>query len=430
MHASARVSRLQAPVLLLFTDSYPYLVANEETFIEPQLDELSNVFNRVVLVPSRTGGGRASVRSEIEVDERLALANETGGGARRLARALRSCLLWSELLHEGRRIPMRRAAIRRLLGSARRAENARVWLGSFSAENATSTTAWLAYTFWLDHATVGLAAAKSRCPALRVVSRINGGDIIEEHHDPPYLPFRRATLKSLDRVYAVSEFGKRYLLERYPWMEARCEVSRLAVPDPGFRTSPRRQGVFLVASCSAIIPIKRVPLIADAVGYAAAQRPGTRFEWHHFGGGDQWPSLEERVRKGQPSNVEVSLHGHKPKDEIMAFYRDNGVDVFVNSSKSEGGCPVAIQEAASCSIPIIATNVGGNGEIVSDANGALVAADPANSDLADAIVRLVDDPAEARAKGAASRRIWEEHFRSDRNYRDFAMSLRRLMETT
>jgi glycosyltransferase involved in cell wall biosynthesis len=416
-------------VLLLLTDSYPYLIANEETFIEPQLDELAKAFHRVILVPSRTGGERARVPADVDVDERLAIANEAGG-VTRLFRSVTSRLLWSEVRREWRRIPLSPAAIRRLLGSARRAESARDWFMSLGVQIDGGPIPYLAYTFWLDHSTVGLAAAKSRYPDLTVVSRINGGDIIEEHHHPPYLPFRRSTLRSLDRVYAVSEFGKRYLVQHYPWFEPRCQVSRLGVPDPGFITPARQRGVFVIASCSAVIAIKRVPLIAESVAEAAAKRPRSRFEWHHFGSGDQCPTLEAWVRSHMPSNVAVSLHGHTLPSQIMTFYRDTGVGAFLNASRSEGGCPVAIQEAASCSIPIIATNVGGNAEIVSDANGTLVTADPSPSDFGDAIVRLVDHPEEAGAKGAASRRIWDERFRADRNYREFAMTLRSLMEST
>ena len=50
------------------------------------------------------------------------------------------------------------------------------------------------------------------------------------------------------------------------------------------------------------------------------------------------------------------------------------IDVFVNASVTEGGSPVAVQEAVSCSIPIIATDAGGNGEIVLDVMKSLVAA--------------------------------------------------------
>jgi glycosyltransferase involved in cell wall biosynthesis len=51
-----------------------------------------------------------------------------------------------------------------------------------------------------------------------------------------------------------------------------------------------------------------------------------------------------------------------------------GFDVFLQSSLTEG-YSLALVEAAACGLPIIATNVGGNAEIISDGeNGCLVAA--------------------------------------------------------
>ena len=49
----------------------------------------------------------------------------------------------------------------------------------------------------------------------------------------------------------------------------------------------------------------------------------------------------------------------------------NDFDLFVNMSLSEG-IPVSIMEAISFGIPIIATNVGGNAEIVNDETGVLI----------------------------------------------------------
>src|SRR5439155_11582064 len=58
--------------LLLFTDSYPYDVASEETFLGPQLPHLREAFERILVIPSRRGGRRAHILDSVEVDEGLA----------------------------------------------------------------------------------------------------------------------------------------------------------------------------------------------------------------------------------------------------------------------------------------------------------------------------------------------------------------------
>jgi glycosyltransferase involved in cell wall biosynthesis len=83
-------------------------------------------------------------------------------------------------------------------------------------------------------------------------------------------------------------------------------------------------------------------------------------------------------------------------------------DVFVQPSRSEG-LPLAVLEAMAQGIPVVATDVGGVGEAVSDAEtGYLVRpGDPAG--LATAVGRILDSPDRGAAlAAAASARVREE----------------------
>lgn len=73
-------------------------------------------------------------------------------------------------------------------------------------------------------------------------------------------------------------------------------------------------------------------------------------------------------------------------------------DLFVMSSRSEG-YSIALLEACASALPIVATDVGGNAEIVRDGENGLLRppADPVA--LADALRVLLTDPARARAMG-------------------------------
>lgn len=79
-----------------------------------------------------------------------------------------------------------------------------------------------------------------------------------------------------------------------------------------------------------------------------------------------------------------------------------GFDLFVLSSLSEG-YSMALLEACASGLPIVATDVGGNREIVVDGrNGAIVAASD-DAALADAIAALLREPARAAQMGQAGR---------------------------
>jgi sugar transferase (PEP-CTERM/EpsH1 system associated) len=79
-----------------------------------------------------------------------------------------------------------------------------------------------------------------------------------------------------------------------------------------------------------------------------------------------------------------------------------GFDVFALSSLTEG-YSIALLEACAAALPIVATDVGGNGEIVRDGvNGALVP--PRSPDaLAQALFEMLAEPERARSMGQAGR---------------------------
>lgn len=87
-----------------------------------------------------------------------------------------------------------------------------------------------------------------------------------------------------------------------------------------------------------------------------------------------------------------------------------GLDLFVLSSLSEG-YSMALLEACAVALPIVATDVGGNGEIVHDGHtGRLVPpGDPLV--LADAMLALLREPQQASACGRAARQ-WVETYGS------------------
>ncbi len=111
----------------------------------------------------------------------------------------------------------------------------------------------------------------------------------------------------------------------------------------------------------------------------------------------------------------------------MKFYQKNPADVFINVSSTEG-TPVSVMEAASCGIPIIATSVGGNPEIVSERNGILLNPDLTADEIAKAILTVLDHPETATSKRKGSRAVWMERYNADANFRAFAERLKAIGE--
>ena len=116
------------------------------------------------------------------------------------------------------------------------------------------------------------------------------------------------------------------------------------------------------------------------------------------GEGSQRAQLETWSQEHLPGRVHFVGWQHEPLWAMAAC------DVVVSSSRNEG-LGLSLMEAAAVGVPIVATAVGGVGDVVEDGvNGLLVAPDDANA-LAVAIERVLHDPALARdlvARGSAT----------------------------
>jgi glycosyltransferase involved in cell wall biosynthesis len=85
------------------------------------------------------------------------------------------------------------------------------------------------------------------------------------------------------------------------------------------------------------------------------------------------------------------------------------LDAFVLPSLAEG-ISNAILEAMSSALPVLATRVGGNAELVAEGStGTLVQAGDAQA-LAQALVAMAQDPARAKTQGLAGRQRVLERF--------------------
>jgi len=93
--------------------------------------------------------------------------------------------------------------------------------------------------------------------------------------------------------------------------------------------------------------------------------------------------------------------------ELMAAF-----DVFVLPSVVEG-MSNALIEAMAVGRPVVATDVGGNSEVVADGETGFLVPPSAPDQLAAAIVKLLGAPEMAAEMGAAGRRRVIEHYRVD-----------------
>lgn len=268
-------------------------------------------------------------------------------------------------------------------------------------------TAPVIYSYWFYESAYAAARLRKTFPGSRVICRCHGYDLYEVRHPGGYLPFRSWLMEQTDTLCPISQDGVDYLKTRFPQAD-NLRLSRLGTGDRGLCIAEKAP-VTTVVSCSNLLDVKRVDLLIKAL----AQCPQP-VRWLHFGDGPLMESLC-RQAEGLPPHIQWQFMGSVPNAELMTFYKENYVDVFVNVSSSEG-VPVSIMEALSFGIPAVATDVGGTHEIVEDGcNGILLPADTRPEAIAEAIFRAKNLP-DAREN---ARRIWQERCDATENYADF-----------
>lgn len=295
---------------------------------------------------------------------------------------------------------------------------------------------YLFYFYWGDKSVLILPFLKSFMAAQgrRVplaVMRLHGSDAIEEAKG--ILPFREQVYGAVDYAVPVSGMIESYIKCRYSVQPRNICTFRLGSPEGGRTLSWERgpAGELHIVSCSNVVPLKRVEYIADAVALLAERLHNEggiedvkSLCWTHIGDGQQRVALEQHIKSriaaaGFPANLcRVEFKGAMPHREVLEYYRNNHIDLFIHASRSEGG-PVVIMEAASFAIPVISTKVGAVDEMIPQEWIIPVEATP--DILVDKVVEYLLLPDGKRlALKEQNRRVWEERWNAERNYAAFA----------
>ncbi|MFW6141316.1 MAG: glycosyltransferase family 4 protein [Candidatus Saliniplasma sp.] len=127
-----------------------------------------------------------------------------------------------------------------------------------------------------------------------------------------------------------------------------------------------------------------------------------------IGSGDLKDELKELVHK-ERLDEHVRFIGEVEHSELIDYYQNS--DIFVLPSVSEGLSNV-ILEAMACGLPVIATGVGGNTELVKHEKGGLIVDAKDIPGLQRSLEKLLNDP-ELRRKMGGFNRKYVQKFNQD-----------------
>lgn len=256
-----------------------------------------------------------------------------------------------------------------------------------------------------------------------VVSRAHGFDVYAERNRTGYLPFQKSTVSKLDEIFVCSEDGRTRLVELYPDMNNKINVSYLGTKDNGI-TDGSSDGVFRIATCSWLAALKRTDLLERALRIVQKKYPG-KVQWTCIGSGDMLDEYR-RFAENELTDMTVVFKGALNGVELMEFYKTEPVDLFISVSSSEG-LPVSIMESQSFGIPSLSTDAGGTREItITGKTGLLIPVNSSEEEIAGNICSFIEKNDEERKRErAACRNFWLDNFCAEKNYLTFVNQIQK-----
>ncbi|EOO23288.1 hypothetical protein ICM_05662 [Bacillus cereus BAG1X2-3] len=145
-------------------------------------------------------------------------------------------------------------------------------------------------------------------------------------------------------------------------------------------------------------PIKGMEYFIDAIPNILKYHPNTTILI--LGDGSQKKELMDRVDSQNIDRSKVIFLGKIPNTEIKNWM--NAADIYVQPSLMEG-CSIAIIEAMSCSRAIIASNVGGNPDIICDGVTGMLVEPMSSAEIQEAVTYLLNNPQKIQEYGIKAR---------------------------
>ena len=403
--------------IILFTNSYPYSKRGEISFIEPELEVLNKYF-KIIVVPLNKE--TFIPRKLINDLENVSVEDVKFEKYKEVLNLFKIDPFFIKELRKIRKINnvkdllIRHIKLKWIERIIQEKIEKKIWKKIF-----------IYYTYWFDFTTTALLRLKSKYN-LKVITRAHGYDLYEIRRGG-YIPFRDTDVKKIDYIVTISMQGYNYLKNKYSLNN--LYNSYLGIKDFHIINPINvNKKVIKIVSCSLMSPVKRIDMIMKYLSEVSRDL-NIKIIWNHIGDGVLKEILIEKKKKFQHKLFDINFVGFLENKDIFEYYNNNSFDYFITLSESEG-LPVSLMEAASVSLPIIATNVGGINEIVYDKkNGFLLSENPSYNEFKNRFIEAISFKANEKkyiSLKKESRNIFLKKFKAENNYKKFAEFLDKL----
>lgn len=344
--------------IALLTSSFPF--EGGEQFLESEIPYWENNKGKLIIFPMETFGSQRNYPKGIIVDRSLSKKKSHLSKLKNLFLGCFSKYFWIEVLYlkQKRKLNLARflRALKETASSISLAKILEVRLNELGVGKV--------YCYWNNTQANASIMVKDRNKHISVYSRCHRYDLYEERHALDYIPFKRQFANKYAQWFVICESAKDYLISKYKVREGNISLARLGVEVQPYTSEVSGINCLNIVSVSYCVQVKQIDKIIRAIADFHELSPSVKVKWSHIGDGpllEPLRKLADDMFNGK--RIEYCFLGKLCNRKVKDFYLQNEVDIFINSSASEG-VPVSIMEAMEAGVPVIAPNVGGISELL------------------------------------------------------------------
>lgn len=218
-------------------------------------------------------------------------------------------------------------------------------------------------------------------------------------------------------VVTETDYARRWMEDRYPWAKGKVFRVFNGVDVDGFPAKEHASGVPRIVSVGRYVEKKG---FGDLIRACALLRDrGIDFVCGIVGGGPLEAQLQAQITDAK-LETQVQLLGPRSQAEVRQMLAAAQVFVLACVPEKDGGSdnlPTVIMEAMLARTPVISTDLAGVPEMITSGQDGLLVRPQNPAALADAMEKLLTDPAAAERLGQQGRSSAEEKFAVDKTTR-------------
>lgn len=217
-------------------------------------------------------------------------------------------------------------------------------------------------------------------------------------------------IKKIDKIVVMDNLNKNKLKDNLG-LESVIVRNGLDIEKFKFKEREILGNKLKIMSNGIFFPHRRIEDLIQALWII--KKKNIKFELNHVGTDIRGKGYAEKIyRMVRQFNLSdyVKFHGHVSEEKLIELYSTSDIFVFPNYPQTWG---LAVFEAMGCGTPAIVSTGCGASEVLTDGENALLVPPKSPSKIADAVIRLKENPNLWKTLRINGRKFVEENIRWD-----------------